>query len=255
MKKKKIIKVLFSFLSLLVIINLLFSTASNFKAEHAENHDQLVFSILDFFSTLVSCTGTLLLTIYLIHYRKTSGQLQYILYFLPIMVITIGTLAAGKITYFGEDLSSFAVILFATCGLFLLSIFFLRKLGKSSLAHCFILLYSPTLSYYSAHQWVEWNTRLFADQITKLDGWNFEVDGWKYINIEYLEAEDVLIYHWTPLFRRFAIKVPSKDNYGLRANPSTVYTCRKIDGKLLITDATHVWWNSSGETCVWPCRR
>lgn len=255
MKKTKIIKVLFSFLILLVIINLLFSTASNFNAEYAKNHDQLFILILDLFTTLVSGAGTLLLTIYLIRYRKTSGRLQNVLYFLPIMVITIGTLAAGKITYFGEDLSSFAVILYATCGLFLLSIFFLRKLGKAYLFHCFILLYSPTLSYYSAHQWIEWNTRLFADQITKLDGWNFEVNGLDDFNIEYLEAKDVLIYHWTPLFRRFAIKVPSKDNYGLRADPNIVYTCRKIDGKLLITDATHVWWYSSGETCVWPCRK
>ena len=57
-----------------------------------------------------------------------------------------------------------------------------------------------------------------------------------------------------PFFRRFAIKHPDYDPYGKGQNADILYSVEKIDGKLLITQATHVWWNSSGETGVWPSR-
>ena len=31
-----------------------------------------------------------------------------------------------------------------------------------------------------------------------------------------------------------------------------LYSVENVNGKLLITNATHVLWNSSGETGVWP---
>ena len=57
-----------------------------------------------------------------------------------------------------------------------------------------------------------------------------------------------------PLFQRFAIKSKEKDHYGKGREPDILYSVEKIEGRLLITNATHVKWNSSGETGVWPSR-
>ena len=178
------------------------------------------------------------------------------IYSLPQVIILTGTLFAGKITYFGEDLSSFAVILFSTLGLIPFCILFVKKLGKSSLLRCLLILYSPTLSYYSAHQWVEWNTRLFAHKVAGIEGWDFEEHEGKWTDYNRFKPEHVIVYHWNPVFRRFASKEFNKLSYPYHSVlPETLYTVEKIDGKLLITDSTIVNWQSSGETCVWPCRR
>ena len=44
-----------------------------------------------------------------------------------------------------------------------------------------------------AQQWVIWNTKLFGDQIAKIEGWNFEVNAWKWFNLEEVKKEDVIV--------------------------------------------------------------
>jgi hypothetical protein len=95
---------------------------------------------------------------------------------------------------------------------------------------------------------------LFSEKIYDVEGWNFEVNEWKWFCLDSVNKEDVIIYNWTPFFQRFAIKSKEKDYYGKGREPDILYSVEKIEGRLLVTHATHVKWNSSGETGVWPSR-
>tara|TARA_B100001248_G_C27372898_1_gene452629 strand:- start:803 stop:1342 length:540 start_codon:yes stop_codon:yes gene_type:complete len=123
---------------------------------------------------------------------------------------------------------------------------------------CFDWLYLSTLLPFAVlllrTQWVQWNTALFCEKIHKVDGWNFEVSEWKWFSLDEVKKEDVIIYNWTPFFRRFAIKSKVRDSFGKGQDPDILYNVEEIKGKFLITHATHVKWNSSGETGVWPSR-
>jgi len=248
-------KLLYSFflsISLLLVVNLVYASAFNFKAEHSAQYEYL--RNCYYFSAPICGLGTLLYIICLILNHWQSQPLARTLNYLSFMIITIGTLSSGAITYTGEDSPSFVVVFLVTLALIPVSLFFIIKFGRSYFLSCFLLLYSPSLAYYSAQQWVIWNTKLFGDQIAKIEGWNFEVNAWKWFNLEEVEKEDVIVYNWTPLFRRFAIKESGEDYYGKGKNADILYSVENVNGKLLITNATRVLWNSSGETGVWPSR-
>ena len=248
-------KLLYSFflsISLLLVVNLVYASAFNFKAEHSAQYEYL--RNCYYFSAPICGLGTLLCIICLILNHRQSQPLARALNYLSFIIITIGTLSSGAITYTGEDSPSFVVVFLVTLALIPVSLFFIIKFGRSCFLSCFLLLYSPSLAYYSAQQWVIWNTKLFGDQIAKIEGWNFEVNAWKWFNLEEVEKEDVIVYNWTPLFRRFAIKESGEDYYGKGKNADILYSVENVNGKLLITNATRVLWNSSGETGVWPSR-
>ena len=248
-------KLLYSFflgISLLLVVNLVYASAFHFKAEHSAQYEYL--RNCYYFSAPICGLGTLLCIICLILNHWQSQPLARALNYLSFMIITIGTLLSGTITYTGEDSPSFVVVFLVTLALIPVSLFFIIKFGRSCFLSCFLLLYSPSLAYYSAQQWVIWNTKLFGDQIAKIEGWNFEVNAWKWFNLEEVKKEDVIVYNWTPLFRRFAIKESGEDYYGKGQNADVLYSVENVNGKLLITNATHVLWNSSGETGVWPSR-
>lgn len=248
-------KLLYSFflgIGLLLVVNLVYASAFNFKAEHSAQYEYL--RNCYYFSAPICGLGTLLCIICLILNHRQSQPFARALNYLSFIIITIGTLSSGAITYTGEDSPSFVVVFLVTLALIPVSLFFIIKFGRSCFLSCFLLLYSPSLAYYSAEQWVIWNTKLFGDQIAKIEGWNFEVNTWKWFNLEEVEKEDVIVYNWTPLFRRFAIKESGEDYYGKGQNADILYNVENVNGKLLITNATHVLWNSSGETGVWPSR-
>lgn len=248
-------KLLYSFflgIGLLLVVNLVYASAFNFKAEHSAQYEYL--RNCYYFSAPICGLGTLLCIICLILNHRQSQPLARALNYLSFIIITIGTLSSGAITYTGEDSPSFVVVFLVTLALIPVSLFFIIKFGRSCFLSCFLLLYSPSLAYYSAQQWVIWNTKLFGDQIAKIEGWNFEVNAWKWFNLEEVEKEDVIVYNWTPLFRRFAIKESGEDYYGKGKNADILYSVENVNGKLLITNATRVLWNSSGETGVWPSR-
>ena len=248
-------KLLYSFflgISLLLVVNLVYASAFNFKAEHSAQYEYL--RNCYYFSAPICGLGTLLCIICLILNHRQSQHFARALNYLSFMIIAIGTLSSGAITYTGEDSPSFVVVFLVTLALIPVSLFFIIKFGRSCFLSCFLLLYSPSLAYYSAQQWVIWNTKLFGDQIAKIEGWNFEVNAWKWFNLEEVEKEDVIVYNWTPLFRRFAIKESGEDYYGKGKNADILYSVENVNGKLLITNATRVLWNSSGETGVWPSR-
>ena len=248
-------KLLYSFflgIGLLLVVNLVYASAFNFKAEHSAQYEYL--RNCYYFSTPICGLGTLLCIICLILNHRQSQPLARALNYLSFIIITIVTLSSGAITYTGEDSPSFVVVFLVTLALIPVSLFFIIKFGRPCFLSCFLLLYSPSLAYYSAQQWVIWNTKLFGDQIAKIEGWNFEVNAWKWLNLEEVEKEDVIVYNWTPLFRRFAIKESGEDYYGKGKNADILYSVENVNGKLLITNATRVLWNSSGETGVWPSR-
>ena len=249
---KKSLHYLRLILEVLILINLGFATAFNWQAESQANYEY--FQDFHYFSAPICGFGTFLCILLFWTDKKKKEKPSNLLHFIPFIIITIGTLASGTITYTGEDSPSFWVILLVTIILLPVSIFFIWKMGRYSLIACFVLLYSPSLAYYSAQQWVLGNTQLFGDEISKIEGWNFEVDDWKWFNLEVVEKKHVIVYNWFPFFRRFAIKHADYDPYGKGQNADILYSVEKIDGKLLITQATHVWWNSSGETGVWPSR-
>lgn len=246
----KIVKILLICANFLIILNLLFASAFYFSTEYSNKYEY--FSGFYYFSSLICTMGTLLFIICLILSSKKSDRRLDALHYLTFTIITIGTLLSGTITYTGEDSPSLVVVLLVTIALFPVSIFIVFRFGRSYVLSCFLLLYSPSLAYYSAQQWVIWNTKLFGDQIAKIEGWNFEVNAWKWFNLEEVEKEDIIVYNWTPLFRRFAIKESGKDNHGKSQRADILYSVENVNGKLLITNATHVLWNSSGETGVWP---
>ena len=250
--KPKLILAFRLFIILSILANLLFASISIFFVERDAKYEY--FPDFHFFSAPVCGFGTLLFAVHLLLNRKRKGVAQVTLYHLPIVIILLGTLASGSITYTGEDSPSFWVVLFVTAALLPLSFFFLWKLGKYGLLSCCCLLYSPSLAYYSAHQWVHWNTQLFGDEVAQIEGWNFKPGAWQWFNLEVVEKKDVIVYNWVPCFRRFAIKHPRPDSDGKGHRADILYSVEKIDGKLLITRATHVWWQSSGETGVWPSR-
>ena len=248
-------KLLYSFflgIGLLLVVNLVYASAFNFKAEHSAQYEYL--RNCYYFSTPICGLGTLLCIICLILNHRKAQHFARALNYLSFMIIAIGTLSSGAITYTGEDSPSFVVVFLVTLALIPVSLFFIIKFGRSCFLSCFLLLYSPSLAYYSAQQWVIWNTKLFGDQIAKIEGWNFEVNAWKWFNLEEVKKEDVIVYNWTPLFRRFAIKESGEDYYGKGKNADILYSVENVNGKLLITNATRVLWNSSGETGVWPSR-
>ena len=124
---------------------------------------------------------------------------------------------------------------------------------KEKLTYLCLLLYSPTLSF-SAYQWVDWNTKLFAPEVTKIQGWNFKVSEWKWIDLEKNSAKRCNCIQLVATVQRFAVKTSAYDYLDDRETADILFNVEMINGKLLITDATHVWWQSSGETGVWPTR-
>ena len=76
----------------------------------------------------------------------------------------------------------------------------------------------------------------------------------KWFCLNSVNKKDVIIYNWTPFFKDSPLKVREKDHYGKGHEPDILYSVEKIEGRLLITNATHKKWNSSGETGVWPSR-
>ena len=239
-------------LQILVVLNLFCATAFNLQAEYFARYEY--FPNFHYFSAPICVVGLLICIYCLLANKNKESKIWKILNSLPFLLVILGTLASGTITYTGEDSPSFIVVLIATFFLIPLSIGFFRKLGRNSLIGCIFLLYSPSLSYYSAHQWVQWNTLLFSEKIHEVEGWNFEVNSWKSFNLDLVKKGDVIIYNWSPFFRRFAIKSKERDYYGKGPESDVLYSVEKIKGKLLITNATHVKWNSSGETGVWPSR-
>ena len=249
---KKFLKASGWLLQILVIVNLCFATTFNLEAEYFARYEY--FPNFHYFSAPICIVGLVICIYCFLANKNKEAKIWKLLHSLPFLLIILGTVGSGSITYTGEDSPSFIVVLTATFFLFPLSIFFFRKLGRHSLIGCIFLLYSPSLSYYSAQQWVQWNTALFSEKIHKVEGWNFEVSEWKWFSLDEVKKEDVIIYNWTPFFRRFAIKSKMRDSYGKGQDPETLYNVEEIKGKLLITHATHVKWNSSGETGVWPSR-
>lgn len=239
-------------LQILVIVNLSFATAFNLEAEYFTRYEY--FPNFYYFSAPICIVGLVVCIYCFLANKNKEAKIWKLLHSLPFILIILGTVGSGSITYTGEDSPSFIVVLIATFFLFPLSIFFFRKLGRRALIGCIFLLYSPSLSYYSAQQWVQWNTALFCEKIHKVDGWNFEVNEWKWFSLDEVKKEDVIIYNWTPFFRRFAIKSKVRDSFGKGQDPDILYNVEEIKGKFLITHATHVKWNSSGETGVWPSR-
>lgn len=239
-------------LQILVIVNLSFATAFNLEAEYFTKYEY--FPNFYYFSAPICIVGLVVCIYCFLANKNKEAKIWKLLHSLPFILIILGTVGSGSITYTGEDSPSFIVVLIATFFLFPLSIFFFRKLGRRALIGCIFLLYSPSLSYYSAQQWVQWNTALFCEKIHKVDGWNFEVSEWKWFSLDEVKKEDVIIYNWTPFFRRFAIKSKVRDSFGKGQDPDILYNVEEIKGKFLITHATHVKWNSSGETGVWPSR-
>ena len=251
-KQTKLLYTFFLGTSLLLIVNLVYASAFHFKAEHSALYEYSLNCC--YFSAPICGLGTLLCIICLILNHRQSKTLVRSLNYLSFMIIAIGTLSSGMITYIGEDAPSFMVVFLVTLALIPVSVFFIVKFGRSCFLSCFLLLYSPSLAYYSAQQWVIWNTKLFGDQIAKIEGWNFEVNAWKWFNLEEVKKEDVIVYNWTPLFRRFAIKESGEDYYGKGQKTDILYSVENVNEKLLITNATYVLLNSSGETGVWPSR-
>ena len=249
---KKFLKASGWLLQILVTVNLCFATAFNLEAEYFARYEY--FPNFHYFSAPICIVGLLICIYCLLANKNKESKIWKILNSLPFFLVILGTLGSGTITYTGEDSPSFIVVLTATFFLIPLSIGFFRKLGRNSLIGCIFLLYSPSLSYYSAQQWVQWNTALFSEKIHQVEGWNFEVSEWKWFSLDQVKKEDVIIYNWTPFFRRFAIKSKVRDSYGKGQDPETLYNVEEKKGKLLITHATHVKWNSSGETGVWPSR-
>lgn len=249
---KKFLKASGWLLQILVIGNLCFATAFNLEAEYFARYEY--FPNFHYFSAPICIVGLVICIYSFLANKNKESKRWKLLHSLPFLLIILGTVGSGSITYTGEDSPSFIVVLIATFFLFPLSIFFFRKLGRHSLSGCIFLLYSPSLSYYSAQQWVQWNTALFSEKIHEVEGWNFEVSEWKWFSLDEVKKQDVIIYNWTPFFRRFAIKSKMRDSYGKGQDPEILYNVEEIKGKLLITHATHVKWNSSGETGVWPSR-
>jgi hypothetical protein len=249
---KKFLKASGWLLQILVIGNLCFATAFNLEAEYFARYEY--FPNFHYFSTPICVVGLMICIYCFLANKNKDGTIWQTLHYLPFILITLGTLASGSITYTGEDSPSFWVILMNTSILVPVSVFFFWKLGKRSILGIFFLIYSPSLSYYSAQQWVQWNTALFSKKIYDIEGWNFEVNEWKWFCLDSVNKEDVIIYNWTPFFQRFAIKSKEKDYYGKGREPDILYSVEKIEGRLLVTHATHVKWNSSGETGVWPSR-
>lgn len=236
----------------LVIINLCFATAFNFETEYRAEYEY--FPNFHYFSGPICGLGTILCLLCFFIKRGNQEPHFKLLHIAPFIIIATGTLTSGSITYTGEDSPSFWVVLLVTASVFPFFLFLLYRLRKTALIACFFLLYSPTLAYYSAHQWVIWNTNLFSDQIEKIEGWNFEVNEWKWFDLELTEKEDVIVYNWVPFFRRFAIRDSQIESHGKGRDADVLYKVDRVNGKLVITQATHVKWNSSGETGVWPSR-
>ena len=246
------LRILFSFISIGIILNLLFATIQNFLRESEIDH----FGSPDirYLSSATCLLGTILFINCFVRTQQEKESLHTAVLYSSIIIIFIGTLASGSITYTGEDSPSFVVVFLATGILLIPSVSVFLIKGKKALSVCLLLVFSPTLSYFSSYQWVVWQTKLYAHEVTKIHGWNFEVDPWKWIDLKKIQPKDVIVYNWSPLFRRFAIKKSDTDYYRDRETADILYNVEMVEDKLLITQATHVWWQSSGKTGVWPSR-
>ena len=98
-------------------------------------------------------------------FQKSDRRLDA-LHYLTFTIITIGIYFLVRLLTLVKT-PSLVVVLLVTIPLFPISIFIVFRFGRSYLLSCFLLLYSPSLAYYSAQQWVIWNTKLLAIRLPR----------------------------------------------------------------------------------------
>ena len=128
---KKFLKASGWLLQILVIGNLYFATAFNLEAEYFARYEY--FPNFHYFSTPICVVGLMICIYCFLANKNKDGTNWQTLHYLPFILITLGTLASGSITYTGEDTPSFWVVLMNTSILVPVSVFFFWKLGKCSI--------------------------------------------------------------------------------------------------------------------------